>query len=69
MPRSFRVKHGKLNINTVSRDTKGGGIKTACSCGGAPSNTNLETLREKLSKLTIQKPTERKRYLSFDIKK
>jgi hypothetical protein len=64
--RRIYIKHGRVRGARVNKNTKGAGIKTACSCGGAQT-TNLEKLREKLSNITIQKPKERKRYLNFDL--
>lgn len=64
----MKITNGRLRGIRYSNDTKGAGIKTACACGGAqPSDTNLEKLREKLSKISIEKPKERKKYLKFEL--
>lgn len=65
----MRVSHGRLKNVKLSNNSKGAGIKTAYACGGSQSSeSNLEKLREKLSKITIQKPPpERKKYLKFDV--
>jgi hypothetical protein len=50
---------------------KGSGIKSACSsgCGAKPDDTNLEKLRQSLSKININAASlapQKKRYINFE---